>query len=618
MSKSNFIHTIKTQRNMRRIPYIHMIQNFSWHTMSSKLLIGLGVLCMTTWSMQAQEEEQKKEKENLGTEVVNIVQSYKPSISKSSKQSLRPDVSDIQDAERKTVDYTIFSVPVASTFQPQKGSAANLKRARKPKYFNNYARLGFGNYTNAHAELFSSFEVGHDNDLAIFLSHNSSQGGIKGVEIDDKFYRTNLDVEYSTKGRNWDAGIRSGIDHQLYNWYGMPTPKPVLSDPTSLFDDNSQSYFSGYLGGSIAMGDSFFKQADVELRMLTDSHSSSEIWMQAKPEFIVPINDMDIRIGTDIAYLNGSFKKQYQSDAKGNNYGFFHAGLAPSLTYVDEDLSFVLGAKGYVLSDTEASETNFKIYPDVHASYKIVDEFMTLYGSATGGLHHNSFYNLKEDNPFISPTLFIKPTSATYKIAGGLKGKFTSAIGYKFEASYGEEKDKALFALNDYEQSDIYDKGYEKAHSFNVLYDKVNTLTIEGEVLADVSDELQLGLHAAFHNYSTSNEDEAWNLPELEARVFANYKITDKIYTRASIFFIGERNDRVFVPGAFLEPDTYNTVKLKSYVDANLQVSYQFTPQLSFFAKGNNLVGGAYKKWYAYPMQDIQFMLGATYQFDWQ
>src|SRR5690625_7035072 len=96
----------------------------------------------TNRSKQAKEEKKKKEKKTLGTEVVNIVQSYKPSISKSSKQSLRPDVSDIQDAERKTVDYTIFSVPVASTFQPQKGSAANLKRARKPKYFNNYARLG--------------------------------------------------------------------------------------------------------------------------------------------------------------------------------------------------------------------------------------------------------------------------------------------------------------------------------------------------------------------------------------------------------------------------------------------------------------------------------------------
>ena len=615
MRKTKRMHLNKTQRNMRRTPYINITRNFSWDAMNKKLLMGLGMLCMATWSMQAQEEDKKG---NLGTEVVNIVQSYKPSISKSNKQSMRPDVSNIQDAERKSVDYSIFSVPVASTFQPEKGSAANLKRARKPKYFNNYARLGFGNYTNANAELFSNFDIGQNDNFAAFLSHNSSQGGIKGVEIDDKYYRTNLDLEYTTKGRDWDMAIRGGIEHQLYNWYGMPSPKPNLSNPEALFKSNDQTYFSGYLGGTIGVGNSFFKQADLDMRLLTDSHSSSEIMIQTNPEFIVPINDMDIRIGTDIAYLDGSFKNQYQSNANGNNYGFFHAGILPSLTYVDEDLAFVLGAKGYVLSDTDASETKFKIYPDVHASYKLVDEFMTLYGSATGGLQQNSFYSLKEDNPFVSPTLLIKPTSTTYKVAGGIKGKFTSAIGYKFEASYGEERDRALFALNDYEQSNTYNRGYEKAHSFNVLYDKVNTLTIEGEVLADVSDELQLGLYAAFHSYDTSEEVEAWNLPELETSLFANYKITDKIYTRASIFFVGERKDRVFRPGTILQPDTYDTVKLKSFVDANLQVSYQFTPQLSFFAKGDNLVGGAYKKWYAYPMQDIQFMLGATYQFDWQ
>lgn len=599
---------------MLRISNINMRNTFSWSPISSKLLIGLGILGMTTFSMNAQEEEKEK---NLGSEVVNIVQSYKPSIAKSNKQSIRPDVSNIQDAERQTVKYSIFSAPVASTFQPEKGSAANLKKARKPKYFNNYAQLGFGNYTNAHAELFSSFEVGYDDTFAVFLSHNSSQGGIKGVEIDDTYYRTNLDLEYTTKGRDWDMGIRGGVEHQLYNWYGMPSPKPNLTDPYSLFKSNDQSYLSGYLGGSISVANSFFKKADLDLRMLTDSHSSSEFWIQATPEFVVPISDMNIRVGTDIAYLDGSFKRQYQANIKGNDYGFFHAGIAPSLTYVDEDLSFVLGAKAYMLSDTDASETKFKIYPDVQVSYKLVDEFMTLYGSATGGLQQNSFYSLKEDNPFISPTLLIKPTSTTYKVAGGLKGKFTGALGYKIEASYGEEKDKALFALNDFEQSNTYDRGYEKAHSFNVLYDKINTLTIEGEVLADISDELQMGVHAAFHDYGTSNEEEAWNLPELEARVFANYKITDKLYTRASIFFVGERKDRVFQPGTGLESDSYNTVKLKSYVDANVQVSYQLTPQLSFFAKGDNLVGGAYKKWYAYPMQDIQFMLGATYQFDW-
>lgn len=621
MKMNKLIYAHKTQSKMLRTPNIHMkttARKFPWSFISGKLLLSLGVLCMTSWSMHAQEEEEKEQKENLGTEVVNIVQSYKPSISKSNKVGARPDVSDIQDTERKTVNYSIYSVPVASTFQPEKGAAANLKRARKPKFFDSYARLGFGNYTRAHAEFFTNLEVGQNDDFSVFLQHNSSQGGIKGVEIDDKYYRTNLDLEYTTKGQNWDLGVRGGVEHQLYNWYGMPTPKPVLSNPESLFKGNNQSYLSPYLGASFFVKNSFFRQADIDFRLLTDSHSSSEIWLHTNPEFIIPFEDMNIFIGTDIAYLDGSFNKQYASNSKGNSYGFFHAGINPSLTFIDNNASFSIGAKGYVLNNTSDSETKFKIYPDIHASYKIVDEFMTLYASATGGLEHNSFYSLKEGNPFVSPTLFIKPTSTTYKATAGLKGKFTNILGYMFQVSYGNENDKALYALNDYELSNTYDKGYEKVHSFNVLYDNVRTLTLEGEFIGDISDELQLGIHAAYHDHSAKREAEAWNLPDLEARFFANYKITDKIYTRGSIFFVGERKDRVFKPGTITQPATYETVKLKSYTDINLEVSYQLTPQLSFFAKGENLIAGKYQKWYAYPMQDIQFMLGATYQFDWK
>lgn len=579
-----------------------------------KLLFGL--LCISSINIYSQEEGNKEE-QNLGTEVVNIVQSYKPSISKSTKLNVKPEISDIQDSVRKEVKYSIYSVPVASTFQPEKGTATNLKRTRKPKFFNNYARLGFGNYTSAHAEFFTNFNVGNKDELSIFLQHNSSQGGIKGVEIDDKFYRTNLDLEYNTKGQNLNVDIRGGVNHQFYNWYGMASPKPNLINPNSLFEKNNQSYLSGYLGSTIAVENSFFKQADVDFRVLTDSHSSSEIWLKATPEFIIFMEDMSIVVETDIAYLNGSFEKQYGSNIKGDNYGFFHAGILPALIYVDNDLSFSLGAKGYLLTDIEANETKFKVYPNIHASYKIVEEYMTLYGGATGGIVHNSFYSFKEENPFISPTLWIMPSSTTYKAIAGLKGKFTSVLGYSLQASYDNEENKALFALNDFVQQQEYSEGYEKAHSFNVVYDKMQTLSIEGELIGDISDKLQLGIYAAFHNYSTTQEQKAWNLPELEARFYANYKITDKIYTSGSLFFVGERKDRVFKEGSGIQIDAYDMVALKSYVDLNLQVSYQLTPQLNFFAKGVNLIGGEYKKWYAYPVQDIQFMLGATYQFDW-
>jgi hypothetical protein len=53
--------------------------------------------------------------------------------------------------------------------------------------YNNYATLGFGNYRTLNAELFVNQEL-NNNDYVGMFRHLSSQGGITGVELDDRFY----------------------------------------------------------------------------------------------------------------------------------------------------------------------------------------------------------------------------------------------------------------------------------------------------------------------------------------------------------------------------------------------------------------------------------------------
>jgi hypothetical protein len=50
--------------------------------------------------------------------------------------------------------------------------------------YNNYATLGFGNYRTLNAELFVNQEL---NNNVVRMFRLSSQGGITGVELDDRF-----------------------------------------------------------------------------------------------------------------------------------------------------------------------------------------------------------------------------------------------------------------------------------------------------------------------------------------------------------------------------------------------------------------------------------------------
>ena len=124
-----------------------------------------------------------QEKNDLGTEVVNIVKPYTPTISDAFKVKETPVLNDSTSNAKKQVNYSIFSVPVASTFTPAKGKAASVEKAKPIKIYDNYATLGFGNYTSILGELYSNFEISRTDNAGFFFKHNSSQGGIDGLRL---------------------------------------------------------------------------------------------------------------------------------------------------------------------------------------------------------------------------------------------------------------------------------------------------------------------------------------------------------------------------------------------------------------------------------------------------
>ncbi|MEC8885006.1 MAG: TonB-dependent receptor, partial [Bacteroidota bacterium] len=74
-----------------------------------------------------------QEKDNLGTEVVNVVKPYTPEIGDAFKVKATPALNDSVNTAKKKVTYGIFSVPVASTFTPAKGKAAQVEKAKPVK-----------------------------------------------------------------------------------------------------------------------------------------------------------------------------------------------------------------------------------------------------------------------------------------------------------------------------------------------------------------------------------------------------------------------------------------------------------------------------------------------------
>ncbi len=561
-----------------------------------------------SFSMFSQEKE-------LDPEVVNIVKPYTPAISDAFKVKETATLNDSVSTIKKEVKYSIFSVPVASTFTPAKGKATTVEKAKPVKLYDNYATLGFGNYTSILGELYSNLEISRTDNAGFFFRHNSSQGDIKDVKLDNKYYDTRLDANYTSRQKDATYRLDAGVEHQLYNWYGLPEEYTTFTPETIMSIAPQQSYLSGYAGGSIALEDSFFEKAMLHIRYLGDAFASSEINATLKPEFSFPLENLTLHVVGDIDYLSGSFDRNYANTTR-IEYSFLNAGLAPSLAFVNEDLSVSLGVAAYVSLDSENSETDFSLYPRLNISYRLLDETVIVYGGAEGGLSQNTYYNLKEENPFISPTLYIAPTKKVYEGFGGIKGKLSNSVGYNVRASYGKDENHALFQVNPIKTITPNFEGYEYGNSFNVVYDAINTLAFFGELNVAVSDRFSLGINANYYNYSTDFQSEAWNLPNLKASVFSNFNITEQLFGGASLFYVGERKDLV-ANESLIIPSTGQEITLDGYLDANINLGYRFTDRLSVFVKGSNLLSDNYEKWINYPVQGIQGLAGATYKFDW-
>ncbi|NND88888.1 MAG: TonB-dependent receptor [Flavobacteriaceae bacterium] len=572
----------------------------------SFLVLAVG----TTLSVEAQEKE-----DDLDTEVVNIVKPYTPTISDAFKVKETPTLNDSISTQKKEVKYSIFSVPVASTFTPAKGKAATVEKAKPIKLYDNYATAGLGNYQNYLAEFYSNFQLSRTDNAGFFFRHNSSRGGIDEVRTDNKYLDTQLDANYSSNQKDITYRIEAGGEHQYFNWYGLNDHFNEL--PAIVLDevDLWQTYFGGYLGGSISLEDSFFEEAALRFRYAGDAYSTSEIRANLQSEFAFRVQDFDFELDAEVDYLNGSFKQGLYTK-NDSEYGFLNVGIKPSIAIVRDDWTVDLGVGAYLSLDQKASSSSFYIYPQVSASYRVVDELLIAYGGLEGGLKQNTYYDFKEQNPFVSPTLTLMPTSQLYDAYVGLKGKLSNSIGYNIRGSFARENDKALFKSNAYDITETVIQDFEFGNSFQVVYDDVNVLNFFAELKVEASDVFTLGISAEYFSYITDLEEEAWNLPELKATLFSNFNITEKIYGGASLFYVGERKDQEFEYGGIVVNEPME-ITLDGYLDANLHLGYRVNEQLSIFAKGSNLLGDNYERWNNYPVLGIQGMLGATYKFDW-
>ena len=572
--------------------------------------IGLVIILIASHFSFAQKKD-----ENIGTEVVNVVKPYTPTISDAFKVKEIPSLEDADNSKKEDIKYNFFSFPVASTFVPIKGRAANVDKSQAEKLYKNFANLGLGNYTSLNAELFVTKNISDHEYIGGMFRHLSSQGGIKDVALKNDFYKTSVDLTYGNQLDNltWISDL--GFQNQMYNWYGIPEN---FIQTTIDRINPKHSFNNFYIGTNLSFTNSFFKVASLKYNRFWDANGSAENRFYVKPSFEFDLLRQKIKTNLIVDYLGGSFEKNFLGTSS-IKYGFTNFGIHPSIAVNKNDWAINLGASVFYSADNENSSSKIFVYPQVNASVKVVGDFMIFYTGVEGSLDQNSYRDFSNENPFVSPTLAIAPTDKQFDLFAGIKGKLSNNVSYTMRGSVQNEKNKPLFKSNEFNMFATNTESYQFGNSFGVVYDDIKTVSLFGELKADFSKDVTIGLNGSYSRFFTTFQEEAWNLPTLKIGSDINVNITKKWFAGANVFYVGERKDIVYIQSMItIFPPAYypETTNIKGYLDANLNIGYNHSDRLTGFLKFNNIANQSYQKWLNYPVQALQVVLGASYKFD--
>lgn len=567
-------------------------------------------------------QDHSKKKDTVKTEVVEIETRYNPKIADANKIVKKPTIKILEKSKRKKLVYSIFSAPVASTFVPKTGVVKGIDVGVKERIFNNFVALGYGNYASPYTEMYFHYNSKFENDFGLHLKYSGSQENLRNSVLNSTFSNIETTVFYSQNERFYKWKTYLSAKRNSYNWYGLPD---LNFSPLAIGQiEEQQNYNQFNLGGEISFEDSKIEIVKFDLQYFTDAWKSSELYADGSAIFKFPVdflfrNSNEISISTQMEYLRGRFQQSYSSDEPLDHH-FLTLNASPRYKFKWGAIAIDLGTKLFLSFDIENELQHFLVYPDVNVQFPIVKDFVSVYGGISGGLTTNNFASFTEQNPYVSPTLFMTQTNQKYHTYGGLNALATNDLSVHLGISRKNEEDKPLFIRNNSKSdgattslngSDL--NGFEYGNSFSVIYDDVITMTFSGELAYEASKYVSVSTSLRYHVFDTRNSAEAWNLPNTEASILAKFK-KKSWYGSASINYFGDRKDALY--SGIYPSNTIGIQTIAGFVDANLNGGYHFNDQFTVFVKMNNFINGKYQQFANFDVQGFQAILGLSYKFD--
>ena len=557
-----------------------------------------------------------QEKENdLSIQEVTVIKSYTPSLSEVFKIREQPRVIDSIGKEKSTVRYSIFSVPVASTFIPSKGSARVLQKKKTTPKYNATVSSAFGNFNNLLLDHSAQIDLDRRQKVNWLMRFNGFFKDLPNQELTTQQNTTLIHLGYQHDSNRIASSSQLSFRNHSFNFYG--TQDPIEDDLVLPFLDPKQQINYLSLKSQWQWYNIILKKADITAHLTTDIFNTNELQLELNTKFQLPIGSFFVNAIPSVRYINNQFASDYLL----NTPSAFASGVSQmelSLSSGKNRFKFKIGATAVYGFGDDFEDQNIFVLPDLDLSFKPKNGNFTPFLKVFGELNQNSFRSFSDENPYTAPGIVLKNTQVPYAFRLGTRTKLLAGWEFTMNAYYQKSENTPLFrsfGLDNRNEKDF--TAFRYGNTFEVIYKEIETFGFDASVMAAFKNGGSLSLQAHWRDYSLADETEPLNLPGLQLKFKTNLKMWDKFFLQTNIIFWGARKNsfqEIFNNQTLSAPR--KIAELASFVDAELKLTYRLSNRWDVYCKVENIFNAKQFHWANYQVYGTRLLTGIRYNFD--
>lgn len=451
--------------------------------------------------------------------------------------------------------------------------------------YNNYVKVGAGNYGSFFGEAFGSGQLQENIRLGGSLRQlSSSLGPVDGKNSAASETRLKLNGAYLTNQLKLTADF--GFDRDVFYFYGYRRPREVVRD-TIRQRLNTTSFRLAV--ENLDPENNIDYSLKTGVTALQDNYNASEIEWATNFSGSVGITERFVALVSADAFVG------QRTDGFVINRNLFR--VKPTFKYSTGLFTLTAGVNAVNETDNRSGLNRTRAFPIVDLDVVPVGN-LHFFAGVNGDIVRNTLRSFLNENRWLGPTVPLANTQKTLDIYGGSKGEIGSGVNYEAKVSYAE-----------YRNFYVFNNTWPDTSRFYILYDSGNArvLTISAQLGYAYKDLFRTTLKGDVFDYGMSRLEQAWHRPRVAATWSNSLIVNKKLFVTTDLYYLQGMQAKNFVTG--------RTYTLQPIWDMNLKIDYFLGKQVSAFVSLNNIFGRNYQRYLYYPQQGLNFLGGLSYTF---